>query len=182
LKDTLCLDVASGPWAAWLKQRPSALLKRIIPGILLVAQLDSDASAQTFAIAEFALGDDGGTSRAGAFVFTGGAVTTDMETLSGGAFDLMGGAHFDAVVTSTPELPLLGVSYEAVAGHLILSWPGSARGYFLEACSDLGASAVWTQVSVTPQQAGSFMQVTVPFQLGRQFYRLRKPSGPPSDP
>jgi len=75
------------------------------------------------------------------------------------------------LLTSQP-LPLLGI---AVAGtNVLVSWPGSANGFQLQAAVSLTPAAAWTNVVQTLSTNGGIISALVPVSGHQQFFRLQK--------
>ncbi len=55
-----------------------------------------------------------------------------------------------------------------------LSWPAFAIGFVLQTSPVLGATAAWSNASVTPVLSNNVWQVTMPLSNTVQFYRLRR--------
>jgi probable HAF family extracellular repeat protein len=56
--------------------------------------------------------------------------------------------------------------------NVILTWPASASGYFLQSTTDPGSPAVWSTVSPGPTIVNGQNTVTIPVSGTRKFYRL----------
>lgn len=63
------------------------------------------------------------------------------------------------------------------AGSLVLSWPGFANGYTLEAADDLESPTSWYSVNQTPALTNGrrWLPPTIPSGTVQQFYRIKKP-------
>ena len=71
--------------------------------------------------------------------------------------------------------PAPGIVVDSLAGsQLTLFWPAAPAGFRLQSTSALGASAVWSDVLVTPVQMGNLNLVTVTV-AGTTFFRLMAP-------
>lgn len=73
---------------------------------------------------------------------------------------------------TTQPLPELGIS--ATANSLIISWSTNAVGFVLESATNLGPSAVWSQVPIGPVVSGTNSIVMDSIRLNPMFYRLSK--------
>ncbi|WCJ61264.1 immunoglobulin domain-containing protein [Fontisphaera persica] len=69
-------------------------------------------------------------------------------------------------------LPAPEVSTSAEAGRLTFRWPAALSGVYLEATDDL-ASPNWTRVNLTAEAVDGKMQLNIPADAARKFYRLR---------
>ncbi len=65
------------------------------------------------------------------------------------------------------------VSISTVPGNLLLTWPTSNGGFYLQSSPVLGPNAVWTLVRATQSIVGSNYQITIPTTNGAaMFFRL----------
>lgn len=71
----------------------------------------------------------------------------------------------------TTARPSLGAA--RAGGNLVITWPGSATGFTLEASASLG-NPNWVAVTQTVTSASGQNTVTIPISSGTLFYRLKK--------
>ena len=93
-------------------------------------------------------------------------------------FGLLGGTSSNASVVINAmrfySIPPPALTIAATGGASVVTWPGSALDYNLEAASSLGNSAVWSAVTNEPVLEGLQNVVTNEVAAGSRFYRLRK--------
>ena len=68
--------------------------------------------------------------------------------------------------------PVLGIARSG--GNFVLTWPGWASNFTLQAAGALGASG-WTNAGITPAVNNGEFQVSLPASAPTVFYRLAQP-------
>ena len=68
----------------------------------------------------------------------------------------------------------LRMNFNVQPGHLVLSWPNTEFGYFVEGARDLATNA-WDQFATPVTEVDNQNTVTIPTGGGPMFFRLRKP-------
>jgi hypothetical protein len=130
-------------------------------------------SAQNIDIGRFKIAGGGGTSAGGEYSLRGSIGQCDASpAMNGGNLTVFGGFWSLVSVVQTPGAPVLSITLAGT--DAILSWPSPASGFVLQENSQLKTSN-WTAVGVNPRGIGLNLQVTVPANAGRRFYRLQKP-------
>ena len=81
------------------------------------------------------------------------------------------GAHLWLVAVQS-EPPLLRA--QIFGSNVVITWPGSATNYNLEAAGDLSASNSWISVTNVPVLLNSQSTITNPISSPGQYYRLKK--------
>ena len=115
----------------------------------------------------------GGTSSGGIYTVSGSIGQPDAGILSGGKFTLSGGFWSIVVPGQASATPPALAVFLTTTNTLVLSWPSSATGFFLEQCADLGLSD-WFDSGPAPSDDGTSRSVILPSNLGTRFYRLKK--------
>jgi hypothetical protein len=69
-------------------------------------------------------------------------------------------------------LPAPEIGTAAEAGQLTFRWPAALSGVYLEATDDL-ANPNWIRVNLTAEEVDGKMQLNIPADAARKFYRLR---------
>jgi hypothetical protein len=133
--------------------------------------------AEPFEVQTTFVGNSGGTSHGGPFTVSGVIGQPESGTTDGGAFTVNGGWPAPLIVESGGEAPRLVLSYDPVAGTVIIVWPVSATGFELETTGDVGNSGGWSSPGLNPTVSGTNQQVTLPATGARQFLRLKRASG-----
>jgi hypothetical protein len=88
----------------------------------------------------------------------------------------MVGFSGESLPDDPPDPPTAPVLVLSRTPELRLSWPTSAREFFLEAKDDL--SAEWTRIETAPEQKDGQFQLVVEPNSEARFFRLRENSGP----
>lgn len=84
-------------------------------------------------------------------------------------------ASFAAGPNALPDnTPAPSLSADVSGNNLVITWPASAEGFALESTASLGGTTTWTAVTGATTSGGN-MQVSVPLEGNRRFFRLRKP-------
>jgi len=83
-----------------------------------------------------------------------------------------------SVVTNTTAAPIIHAVVNSGAGGagagLVLSWPGTSSGYYLEYSTNL-ASGIWYSNLVVPGTVGGFNVITQAVGDGNRYFRLHHP-------
>jgi hypothetical protein len=132
-------------------------------------------NAQSYSIDWHNIAGGGGTSSGGQFTLSGTIGQHDAGKMSGGGFALEGGFWSAVAAVQTPGAPLLSMSVNAQLSTVTLSWPPPATGFVLQQNGNLANPSGWAPVVATPQTNANQISVTIPFQSGNTFFRLRKP-------
>ncbi|MEO8428232.1 MAG: hypothetical protein ABI651_14070, partial [Verrucomicrobiota bacterium] len=100
---------------------------------------------------------------------------TNLLTVEGNEADLV--LTNNAITIVTTVLPAAGVQMQIAlsGGNIIISWPSTAIGFFLESTSSLAPPITWNEVIDTPSDDGVQKTVTTDAGSGEEFYRLRNP-------
>ncbi len=113
---------------------------------------------------------------------TGGSWTIPVNApLGGGTYDVSARAvdlagnqsPASAILAVTIHIPEVRLTLTRVQNTLLLSWPSSAEGYFLEA-SDSLKNRAWLRVDKPPTVEGDAKIVILSGGLAPKFYRLNK--------
>ena len=111
-------------------------------------------------------------SSGGGFTVVGETGKSDSGESSGGGFTAKGGVSGLMAVLQTPGAPVLTLT--RAGGGAVISWPADATGYALEVSTSLSAFGAWQVVGQTPVESNGMKSVTIAFQPGARFYRLRR--------
>lgn len=76
-----------------------------------------------------------------------------------------------AVQTGAPYLTVFLTADNTV----VVSWPGPAEGWVLQATSDLTGSGAWSDLAPPYQTNGTNLQFIEPVPVGQRFFRLYRP-------
>jgi hypothetical protein len=80
----------------------------------------------------------------------------------------------EPVATGPAILPVLFIA--AAGNQLSLTWGVSnAAGFLLYSTTNLAPPSIWSQVTNLPTLSGNQIQVTLPYSLPNQFFRLSQP-------
>lgn len=80
-------------------------------------------------------------------------------------------------LTTTPSS--LRLSIARMGTDVVLSWPASAQGYFLEATDDVSRRSGWSLVNSPIEMLNGLSVVTTPAWETMRFFRLTRTPGPP---
>jgi hypothetical protein len=128
-----------------------------------------------FAIPWHTIDGGGGTSTGGVYSVSGTIGQPDAGAMSGGPFTLHGGFWGIVAAVQTPNAPYLTV-WRTATSSVVVSWPGPAEGWVLEATNALpSVSAPWPQIPPPYQTNGANLQFTEPAPVGHRFFRLHRP-------
>lgn len=138
----------------------------------LIAGLALAVRAQPYALNWFSIEGGGGTSTGGVYRLRATIGPPDAGSQSGGPYVLVSGFWSYAEVVQTDGAPRLRI--EVGRQDVLVAWPTSSTGFQLQETPSL-AALVWTDVRAAPRTVGSENQVSLPWQPGMRFFRLRKP-------
>ena len=147
---------------------------RLVAGLLSMWAGVAAAQAQ-LAVPWHTVDGGGGTSTGGVFRVSGTIGQPDAGQMSSGLFTLPGG-FWSVVAVQTPGAPYLTL-WRTATNTVVVSWPGPAQGWVLEATNALPSLPVaWPQIPPPYQTNGANLQFIEPAPTGTKFYRLHQPS------
>ncbi len=120
-------------------------------------------------------GPTGHGSGAGGAVFQVGGTTgqSDVRSMSGGPFSVIGGLLGIIAVVQRPGPPLLSI-LNTPTNAVLLTWPSSSAGFELQQNNGL-TTPNWTQVEFKVADDGTTKSVLVAPAAGNRFFRLKYP-------
>lgn len=126
----------------------------------------------------FLLGKGDGTFRASlGYGLPGSSERSVVADFNGdGKLDLAAtvfGKQVVAILLNACAAAAPGISFEVQSGTLRLSWP-AVEGFELQATDDLSLPG-WNAVIPAPQLHDNQLEVTIPFEASRRFFRLQRP-------
>jgi hypothetical protein len=132
------------------------------------------SQAQPFEVQTTFIGAPAGVIRNSAFTVSGVIGQPESGTLAGdGAFTVEGGWPAPLIIESAGA-PTLLITLDRNSGAVTVAWPATANGHVLEANADLNDPSGWIDVSETPSEVGTHLEVAVQPNAQAQYYRLRR--------
>ena len=95
------------------------------------------------------------------------------QTMSGGNYTVTGGFWSLLAIVQTPGAPLLTITNSG--DSVIVSWPLSPGGFFLQQNGNVANAAGWSTYGGTVSTNNGVNSITIPPPLGNLFFRLRHP-------
>jgi hypothetical protein len=130
------------------------------------------ANAQTYDLSWYKIAGGGGTSTNGNYSLSGTIGQVDAGVMSGGNYTLAGGFWGIYSAVQVPGSPLLTITPSG--SSVILSWPSSSTGFYLQKSPSVGAPS-WSNVTQTTNVVSGTNEVTIPIASGDLFFRLVNP-------
>jgi hypothetical protein len=84
-------------------------------------------------------------------------------------------AWYEILLTGVSLQPKIELKAQRINQSLVLSWPASAIGHYLENASGIGEGVTWTPVATAPVLIGDEQVVIVHIGNGARLFRLIKP-------
>jgi hypothetical protein len=142
---------------------------------LLLATLAGGIRAQS-AIDWFTLDAAGGAQSSASYIvnFTAGQNDVGPTVVSSANYRIIPG--FWALEDMGPAVGLPELSIALSGANVILSWPSTSTGFVLQHTDSLNVlPASWFDTPGIVSDNGFIKSLTVPHNLSKRFYRLRKP-------
>lgn len=145
---------------------------KLIVLLLLLFVFRATLHAQSYSIDWSTIDGGGGTSTGGVYAVTGTIGQPDAGRMSGGNYSIDGGFWGLIAAVQEPGAPLLTIT--PAGANAIVSWPSPSTGFVLQQNATFPSTNGWANYGGTVSSNATTLSVTVPFNTGDKYFRLKK--------